>query len=434
MGEKTAEKIRQSIERGSTLRSIGVRLNQAGDIAADIVTNLTPEISRHLSRRDELAQRPADSCGAAATSSVSSTSSACQLTSRPPSTLSQSLPIRSTRSSSVGEKNARCVLHNGAAVELTLSEPSDFEMLLFLKTGSHAPTLREVTEQAGENLTKLPEDEADIYAAAGLPSIPAVLRENTGEIEAALAGKLPRLITLSDIRGDVHAHTTATDGDFSIEEMALAAKALGYEYMAITDHSHSLAMVGGLTADRLRAQMAEIRALGDSLGIRIFAGSEVDIKADGSLDFDDDLLAELDFVIASAHLYNNQSRGSAPDARMIKAIENPHVDLIAHPTGRIILRRDPYAVDIDALSSKRRRAPPARRSKSTPRRRGSISKIRTRRRAAQAGVKIMINTDAHRIVEYDLMHYGVTTARQRAWLTRRRMSSIRCRSLTSKPG
>jgi len=283
-------------------------------------------------------------------------------------------------------------------------------MLLFLKTGSQAHVAR-VTEMA--KLTKLPENEGDMYAAAGLPSIPAVLRENTGEVEAAEAGKLPKLVTLADIRGDVHAHTTATDGDFSIQEMAVAAKNLGYEYMAITDHSHSLAMVGGLTPDRLRAQMAEIRALGDSLGIRIFAGSEVDIKADGSLDFDDDLLAELDFVIASAHLYNNQSR-DAPTKRMIRAIENPHVDLIAHPTGGIILRRDPYAVDMDALIAAAARTGTALEINAAPAR--LDLKDSYARRAAQAGVKIMINTDAHRIVEYDLMHYGITTA-QRAWLT-----------------
>jgi DNA polymerase (family 10) len=195
--------------------------------------------------------------------------------------------------------------------------------------------------------------------------------------------------------------------------MAAAAKAHGYEYMAITDHSYSLAMVGGLTPDRLRAQMAEIRAIGDSLGIRIFAGSEVDIKADGTLDFDDDLLAELDFVIASSHLHNNQTR-EAQTKRMVKVIENPHVDLIAHPTGRLILRRDPYAVDVEALIEAAARTGTALEINAAPER--LDLKDEYARQAAQAGVKIAINTDAHRTVEYDLMHYGITTA-QRAWLT-----------------
>jgi len=401
MGEKTADKIRQSIERGRRYAA-GVRLNQGVDIAGNIIHNLAdcPHLTQ-LTVAGEV-RRGCDFIGVidivgAATDFAAALDAF--------TTLNQVDKIVER-----GDKHARCVLHSGAAVELTLSDPADFAMLLFLKTGSQAHVAR-VTEMA--KLTKLPSDEADIYAAAGLPSIPATLRENTGEIEAAQTGKLPPLITIDDIRGDVHAHTTATDGDFSIQEMAVAAKALGYEYMAITDHSHSLAMVGGLTPDRLRAQMAEIRALGDSLGIRIFAGSEVDIKADGSLDFDDDLLAELDFVIASSHLYNNQSR-DAQTKRMIKAIENPHVDLIAHPTGRIILRRDPYAVDIDALIAAAARTGTALEINAAPAR--LDLKDSYARRAAQAGVKIMINTDAHRIVEYDLMHYGITTA-QRAWLT-----------------
>jgi len=305
----------------------------------------------------------------------------------------------------------RAKLHSGAEVELALTDADSYAVLLFEKTGSTAHVAR-VKELAKEWPAKAV-DEASIYAATGLPLIPATLRENTGEIEAAQAGKLPRLLTLGDIRGDVHAHTTATDGEASISDMAAAAKARGYEYMAITDHSYSLAMVGGLTPDRLRAQMAEIRALEDSLGIRVFAGSEVDIKADGTLDFDDDLLAKLDFVIASSHLWNNQSR-EAQTKRMIRAIENPHVDLIAHPTGRLINRRDPYDVDVDALIEAAARTRTALEINAAPER--LDLKDEYARRAAQAGVKIGINTDAHRTVEYDLMHYGIMTP-QRAWLT-----------------
>ena len=406
MGEKTADKIRQSIERGRRFAG-GIRQNSAGHIAANIIESLNEraELSS-LAVAGEL-RRGCDTIDAVDIVGVS-TDFAASLDAFTTLPTVDKIVERT-------DASARCLLHNGAAVELTLTDSANFVNLLFRKTGStsHVSRVTELATALEVTLPVAPSDEAEIYAAIGLPSIPAVVRENSGEIEASAQGKLPRLITLEDIRGDVHAHTTATDGDFSIEQMAAAALSKGYEYMAITDHSHSLAMVGGLTPDRLRAQIAEIRALEDSMGIRVFAGSEVDIKADGTLDFDDDLLAELDFVIASAHLYNNQNRW-AQTKRMIKAIENPHVDLIAHPTGRIILRRDPYDVDVDALIKAAARTGTALEINASPAR--LDLKDEYARAAAQAGVKIMINTDAHRIIEYDVMHYGITTA-QRAWLT-----------------
>ena len=414
MGEKTAEKIRQSIERGQRFAS-GVRIDQAAGIVESLSAGLAdrPELSSLMGagelRRGADVVHIVDIVGvstdpAASLDAFTRLPQVDKIVDRGPTPTAPS-PFQGEGWGEV--HHARVILHNGATVELTLADESGFAALLFRKTGSAAHVAR-VTE-----IPKSARDESEIYAAAGLPFIPVTLREDTGEIEAARAGKLPRLLTLEDIRGDVHAHTTATDGEASIAEMAAAALAHGYEYMAITDHSHSLAMVGGLTPERLRAQIAEIRALEDSLGIRVFAGSEVDIKADGSLDFDDDLLAALDFVIASSHLYNNQSR-EAQTRRMIKAIENPHVDLIAHPTGRLILRRDPYAVDVEALIEAAARTHTALEINAAPER--LDLKDEYARQAASAGVKIMINTDAHRTVEYDLMHYGITTA-QRAWLT-----------------
>lgn len=402
MGEKTALKIRQAIERAKRFAG-GVRIDQALAIAENLIAALDgrPELSK-LTYAGPL-RRGADVVDVTTLVGIS-TDPAATLDAF--ATLPQVGPVNQRESTL-----SRATLHNGAMVEIALTDAASFTDLLFERTGSaeHVARVRELAKTPPAN----PVDEGRIYAAAGLPLIPAVLRENTGEIEAALAGKLPKLITLADIRGDVHAHTTATDGTATIAEMAAAALARGYEYMAITDHSQSLAMVGGLTPDRLRAQIAEIRALEDSLGIRVLAGSEVDIKADGTLDFDDDLLAQLDFVIASSHLYNNQTR-DAQTKRMIRAVENQHVDLIAHPTGRLINRRDPYDVDIDALIEAAARTQTALEINAAPER--LDLKDAYARRAAEAGVKIMINTDAHRTVEYDLMHYGITTA-QRAWLT-----------------
>lgn len=324
-----------------------------------------------------------------------------------------------------GDQMARVQLHQGIEADLKLTEPEHFGALLHHFTGSRAHNihLRRIAELQGLSINEygvwrgdvalpLGDGENALYGALGLPTIPVHLREDRGEIEAAEKGELPHLIALSDIRGDVHAHTTASDGAASIEEMAQAARALGYEYMAITDHSQGLTIAGGLTPGELREQICAIRKLEDSLGIAIFAGSEVDIKADGALDFDDELLAELDFVIASAHRFNNQDT-QAQTARLIRAIENPNVDLIAHPSGRLINRRDPYAVDWEAVMDAADRTATALEINAAPERL-DLNDILARS-ARDRGVKIIINTDAHSIGNYGLMHYGITIAR-RAWL------------------
>lgn len=256
--------------------------------------------------------------------------------------------------------------------------------------------------------------EAEVYAALDLPWIPPELRENRGELAAAEAGSLPELIELGDVRGDLHCHTTWTDGKLSVSEMAAAAQARGYQYLAITDHSKALAMTGGLDEARLGEQIAEITRLNRTLApFRILTGIEVDILRDGSLDLAEELLDELDFVIASIHSNFKLSRAEMT-ARMIRAIENPVVDLIAHPTGRVVGAREPYELELGAVIAAAAHA-------------GTMLEINANNRldlndlaaraAREAGVTLVINTDAHSAHDFDTMRFGVLTAR-RAWLTR----------------
>ncbi|MEO7717776.1 MAG: helix-hairpin-helix domain-containing protein [Capsulimonas sp.] len=390
MGEKTVQKILQSIERYRRY-SGRIRIGDALPLAESLISAIQnfPGVSEaHIAGsvargRETVANI---NLAAAATSPAEALQGFTQLP-QVSSIVSQD------------ERSALVVLHGGMEADLFVAAPDEFAELLDERIGSAAynEARRAQTEVSADLLKRVPME----------------IRENGGEIEAALAGTLPTLVTLADIRGDVHAHTTASDGKVTIQQMAVAAKAHGYEYMAITDHSQSLYIANGLTPDRLRAQIAEIRALEDSLGIRIFTGSEVDIKADGTMDFDDDLLQELDIVIASAHMHNNQDKDTQTK-RIIKAIENPNVDLIAHPSGRIINRRDPFDFDFDAVVAAALRTDTALEINAAPERL-DMSDVHARQ-AGAAGVKILINTDAHSIENYDLMRYGVLVAR-RAWLT-----------------
>ena len=241
------------------------------------------------------------------------------------------------------------------------------------------------------------------------------LRENLGEIEAAATHTLPALIELSDIRGDVHMHTVETDGRNTIEEMAEAARERGYEYMAITDHSKNLAFANGLTDERALAHIERIRAVRKAMkGIRIFAGIEVDILGDGSLDLSDSVLEQMDIVIASVHSQFNQDRAAMTD-RLLKAIANPNTSLIGHPTGRLLLRRDAYQFDLDAVLKAAAKHKVAMELNSYPDRL-DLSDVHLRM-AKQHGVKIVINTDSHHTSHLAKLGYGVTQAR-RAWLTK----------------
>jgi DNA polymerase (family 10) len=257
--------------------------------------------------------------------------------------------------------------------------------------------------------------EEDIYAKLTLDYIPPELRENLGEIDAADAHKLPVLISQSDLQGDVHMHTVETDGRNTIEEMAEAAMAHGYKYMAITDHSKNLAFANGLDDKRAVEHIKRIRAANDKInGIKIFAGIEVDILADGALDLSDSVLEQMDLVIASVHSHFNQSSAEMTD-RLLKAVENPNTSIIGHPTGRLLLRRDAYQFDLDSVLKAAAQRKVAMELNSYPDRLDLCD--RHLRLAKQHGVKIVINTDSHHTSHLEKIRYGVLQAR-RAWLTK----------------
>jgi DNA polymerase (family 10) len=258
--------------------------------------------------------------------------------------------------------------------------------------------------------------EADVYALLGMAYIEPELRENRGELEAAADGgsALPDLITGADLRGDLHAHTTASDGKNSIEEMALAARERGYEYLAITDHSATMGFGNDVSPADLGRQIELIHEANDAIeGIELLAGSEVNILPDGSLDYDDELLARLDWTIASVHSSFRMGEREMTD-RMIAAIEHPLVDAIGHPTGRKIEARPPYGLDIERVFEAAARTGTMLEINANPDRR-DLSDVHARE-AARAGVRIVVNSDAHRTRTLALARYGVATAR-RAWLT-----------------
>jgi DNA polymerase (family 10) len=257
--------------------------------------------------------------------------------------------------------------------------------------------------------------EEEIYAKLNLDYIPPEMRENLGEIDLSDKHSLPQLITEADLKGDVHMHTVETDGKNTIEEMAEAAKTRGYQYMAITDHSKNLAFANGLDDKRAVEHIARIRAAGKQIeGITIFAGIEVDILADGDLDLSDDVLAQMDLVIASVHSVFNQESAKMTE-RLLKAIENPNSSILGHPTGRIQLRRDAYAFDMHAILTAAAKHKVAMELNSYPDRL-DLNDVHLRQ-AKQQGVKIVVNTDSHHTSHMEKIRYGILQAR-RAWLTK----------------
>jgi DNA polymerase (family 10) len=328
-----------------------------------------------------------------------------------------------------GENKVSFRHRNGMQVDVRLLPPESFGAAMQYFTGSkaHNVALRQRALKMGFTLNEYSlatiEDEEpvarkteeEIYAKLKLDFIPPELRENQGEIEAASAHTLPVLIELSDIRGDVHMHTVETDGRNTVEEMAEAARERGYEYMAITDHSKNLAFANGLTDERALAHIERIRDVDKKMkGIRIFAGIEVDILGDGSLDLSDSVLEQMDIVIASVHSLFNQDRATMTD-RLLKAIANPNTSLIGHPTGRQLLRRDAYPFDFDAVLKAAAKHKVAMELNSYPERL-DLNDVHLRM-AKQHGVKIVINTDSHHTSHMEKLRYGITQAR-RAWLTK----------------
>jgi DNA polymerase (family X) len=258
--------------------------------------------------------------------------------------------------------------------------------------------------------------EEDIYAKLKLAYIEPELRENTGEIEAAENGKLPKLVKLEDIRGDLQMHTTASDGRNTIEEMGEAAKQLGYEYIALTDHSKAVTVANGMDEKRTLEQIKKIRAAQERVpGIRLLAGIEVDILKSGKLDLDDEVLAQLDVVVASVHSYMNLDR-LAMTERLLAAIESPYAQIIAHPTGRLLLRREAFDYDMEKILDAAKAHGVAMECNAYPDRL-DLKDLHLRMAKAR-GVKVVISTDSHTTTNLKFMKYGVTTAR-RGWIEKK---------------
>jgi DNA polymerase (family 10) len=327
-----------------------------------------------------------------------------------------------------GENKVSFRLRGGMQVDVRFLPPEPYgsAMQYFTGSKSHNVALRQRALKMGYtlneySLSRLEDEqvvagksEEEIYAALKLDYIPPELRENSGEIDAAEKHTLPELITQQDLQGDVHMHTVETDGRNTIQEMAAAASERGYKYMAITDHSKNLAFANGLDDKRAVEHIERIHAANKSTdGITIFAGIEVDILADGTLDLSDSVLEQMDLVIASVHSHFNQS-AEEMTARLLKAIENPNVSIIGHPTGRLLLRRDAYAFDMDAVLQAAARNKVAMELNAYPDRLDLCD--RHLRMAKQHGVKIVINTDSHHTSHMEKIRFGVLQAR-RAWLT-----------------
>lgn len=330
-----------------------------------------------------------------------------------------------------GPTKASVRLEDDLQVDLRVIEPSSWGAAMHYFTGSKAHNIR-MRERAIKLGFKLNEyglfdsndkqiagaEEAEIFARLGLPFIPPVLREDLGEMEAAAEGRLPRLIELEDIRGDLHMHTSWTDGKYTAEEMVLAARKRGYRYIAITDHSKSLGVAGGLSDEDLVRHSAEVRALDAKYSdIRVLAGTEADIRQDGSIDYADELLGQLDFVVASLHSGFKQDRTTLTE-RVVRAMRNPHVRVIGHPTGRLLGDRDPYDLDFDEVMKEAVRTRTCLEVNSNFHRL-DLNDIHCRK-ARDMGVHVIISTDSHNYEDLLNLPYGVATA-QRGWIEKDRV-------------
>jgi DNA polymerase (family 10) len=333
-----------------------------------------------------------------------------------------------------GPAGAKVMTHTGLAVDLRIVPEEAFGNLLqhFTGSGRHNEALRTAAVKKGLHVSEygIGDDasgdslayrtEEEVYERLGMQWIPPELREDRGELEAARKGDLPELISLEDIRGDLHMHTTASDGHASIEEMAAAARKRGYDYIAITEHSASAGFGNDVQPDELLRQVEHIRGL-EIEGLTVLAGTETNVLPDGSLDYDDDVLEQLDWVIASLHTSFRMGEQEQTE-RVLRAMEHPLVDAIGHPTGRLIESREPYAIDIDAVIAKALETGTFLEINANPDRR-DLNDVYARA-AGEAGVTLVIDSDAHWPETLVNMRYGVATAR-RAWLTAAQVANTR---------
>jgi DNA polymerase (family 10) len=329
------------------------------------------------------------------------------------------------RVSARGPTRGTVVLRSGLQVDIRVVLPEAYGSALVYFTGSkaHNIAIRRLAQDRGLKINEYGvfrgsrriagETEESVYKTVGLRLVPPELREDRGEVDAARTGRLPDLVETRDIRGDLHAHTTATDGHNSLREMALGAKALGYEYLAITEHSRHLTVAHGLDPARLRRQIGQIDELNRSgIGIAVLKGIEVDILEDGRLDLPDEILAKLDLVVAAVHSKFNLSRDKQTE-RILRGIDNPYVTMLAHPSGRLIGEREPYDVDMPRILRKAKERGCFMELNAHPDR---LDLLDTHcRMAKDLGVLVSINTDAHSIADYANMRFGVGQAR-RGWL------------------
>ena len=333
-----------------------------------------------------------------------------------------------------GEAGAKVVTHSGLPVDLRIVPEEAFGNLLqhFTGSGKHNEALRTAAVRRGLHVSEygIAEDESgesvafaneqEVYERLGMQFIPPELRENRGELEAARNGRLPKLVELDDMRGDLHMHTVVSDGRNTLEEMVTAARERGYEYIAITEHSASHGFNNDVQPDELRRHVEHIRGV-EEPGITVLAGTETNVLPDGSLDYGDDVLEELDWVIASLHT-SFRLPESEQTERVMRAMEHPLVDAIGHPTGRMIGRREPYALDLDRVIEKAVETGTFLEINANPNRR-DLNDVYARA-AAEAGVTLVIDSDAHGADTLHNMRYGVATAR-RAWLTAAHVANTR---------
>ncbi|MBA3060659.1 MAG: DNA polymerase/3'-5' exonuclease PolX [Nitrospirae bacterium] len=329
-----------------------------------------------------------------------------------------------------GPTKSSIITREGIQVDLRVVEEESFGAALAYFTGSkeHNIRLRAMAVKKGLKINEYGifrekdnkklggKNEEDIYNILGLQYVPPEMREDTGEIEAALNNALPKLIELKDIRGDLHVHTNQSDGSHTVEELISAAKEKGYEYIAITDHSKGLGIARGLNEERLMEEKKTIDALNKKLrGFKLLMGIEVDIRSDCRMDFSDEVLAKMDIVVASIHSGFRQSKEQMTK-RLVSAMKNPYVSVIAHPTGRLIGERDPYEVDMDYILKIAKETGTALEINAYPLRL-DLNDIHAKK-AKELGIKFVISTDAHLTSQFDYMHYGVSIAR-RGWIEKK---------------